>query len=39
MTPFRFGNKPVKLLYFILANAGLSILILFLFMTGALKDW
>jgi len=39
MTPFRFGNKPVNLLSFILANAGLSILILFLFMSGALKDW
>lgn len=39
MTPFRFGNNPVNLLLFILANAGLSILILFLFMTGTLEDW
>ena len=39
MTPFRFGNKPVSLLIFILANVGLSFFILFLFMTGALKDW
>lgn len=38
MSPFRFGNKPVNILLFILANAGLSILILFLFMAGALKD-
>jgi two-component system, LytTR family, sensor kinase len=38
MSPFRFGNKPVSILLYILANAGLSILILFLFMTGALKD-
>ncbi|MDP2888821.1 MAG: histidine kinase [Bacteroidota bacterium] len=39
MVQFRFGNKPVNVLTFILANAGLSILILFIFMTGALKDW
>ncbi len=39
MTPFRFGNKQVNLFSFILANAGLSLLLLFLFISGALKDW
>jgi sensor histidine kinase YesM len=39
MTTFSFGNKPVNLLTFILANVGLSILILLLFMTGAFTDW
>lgn len=39
MTPFRFGNKPVNVFYYILANAGLSLFILFIFMSGALKDW
>lgn len=39
MTPFRFGNKPVNLLTFILANAGFSLLLIFVFMPGALSDW
>lgn len=38
MSPFRFGNKPVSILLFVLANAGLSILLLFLSMAGAIKD-
>ncbi|MBW8332829.1 MAG: histidine kinase [Prolixibacteraceae bacterium] len=38
MTPFRFGNKPVSILLFVLANAGLSILLLFLSMAGAITD-
>ncbi|MDP2114808.1 MAG: histidine kinase, partial [Bacteroidota bacterium] len=38
MTPFRFGNKPVSILLFVLANAGLSILLLFFSMAGAIKD-
>jgi sensor histidine kinase YesM len=32
-------NKPFNLFSFVLANAGLSMIILLLFISGALKDW
>ena len=39
MTPFKFGNRPVKLGTYILANAGLSLFLIFAFMSGAFRDW
>jgi hypothetical protein len=39
MMTFRFGNKPVKLFTFLLANAGLSLFLLFVFISGALQDF
>ncbi len=39
MKSFGFGTKPENILIYLLANAGLSILLMFVFMNGATQDW